>query len=578
MADSDVIKEFLVGLGFKVDEKGLKTFTGGIDNATKAVTKLVTTLAGASLTVAAGVSAFASNLESLYYAAQRTGAAADSLKAADYAARDLGASAVEVRGSLEGMARFLRDNPGGEGFLQSLGVQTRDARGNIKDTADILVGLGQRLRSMPWYQAKQYASILGVDENTLRAIMSGEFGRKLEENRKRFAGAGLDKATRDAHQFMNELRDVGMQFESMSILVQAELMHRLGPELERFSAWFEKNSPLIAKRIVDVTEKLIQLAQDSEPYLKSIYEFFVDLDEATDGWSTKIIVLLGLMKALGLTSTVTGILKLAAAFFRLGTGITGASAAAGAAGAISTMAVGLGAAVYSSSLNEGEDEEVARIRRERGLPEHEQQTADQAAKESATANAWRILRGVDKDKSTFAMDFFKAQGWTDAQSAGLVANLAAESNLDPTAKGDWGLTGPQARGIGQWHPDRQQAFKKWAGFPIWDDRADFMKQLEFVQHELTDGAEDKAGRLLRATQNASDAGAVVLRYYERPGKDEAIRAAEAAKRGQMAVQLHQTTNINVSGGSDPNSTARAVAGEQGRVNEELVRNMTSAVN
>lgn len=578
MSESSVIKEFLVGLGFKVDEKGLKTFTGTIDGATTAVTRLVTTLAGASLTVAAGVATFANNLENLYFASQRVGASAASLKAADYAARDLGASANEVRGSLEGMARALRQNPGNEPFLQSLGVKTRDANGQLRDTADLLNDLGKVLSKKDYFVAIRYAEHFGIDENTLRAIMSGEFGRKLEENRKRFAGAGLDKATRDAHQFMNELRDVGMQFESMSILVQAELMHRLGPELERFSAWFEKNSPLIAKRIVDVTEKLIQLAQDSEPYLKSIYEFFVDLDEATDGWSTKIIVLLGLMKALGLTSTVTGILKLAAAFFRLGTGITGASAAAGAAGAISTLAVGLGAAVYSSSLNEGEDEEVARIRRERGLPEHEQQTADQAAKESATANAWRILRGVDKDKSTFAMDFFKAQGWTDAQSAGLVANLAAESNLDPTAKGDWGLTGPQARGIGQWHPDRQQAFKKWAGFPIWDDRADFMKQLEFVQHELTDGAEDKAGRLLRATQNASDAGAVVSRYYERPGKDEAIRAAEAAKRGQMAVQLHQTTNINVSGGSDANSTARAVAGEQGRVNEELVRSTSTAVN
>ncbi|MBF3053408.1 hypothetical protein HKW90_03185 [Pseudomonas aeruginosa] len=578
MAESSVIKEFLVGLGFKVDEKGLKTFTGTIDGATTAVTRLVTTLAGASLTVAAGVATFANNLENLYFASQRVGASAASLKAADYAARDLGASANEVRGSLEGMARALRQNPGNEPFLQNLGVKTRDANGQLRDTADLLNDLGRVLSKKDYFVAIRYAEHFGIDENTLRAIMSGEFGRKLEENRKRFAGAGLDKATRDAHQFMNELRDVGMQFESMSILVQAELMHRLGPELERFSAWFEKNSPLIAKRIVDVTEKLIQLAQDSEPYLKSIYEFFVDLDEATDGWSTKIIVLLGLMKALGLTSTVTGILKLASAFFRLGTGITGASAAAGAAGAISTLAVGLGAAVYSSSLNEGEDEEVARIRRERGLPEHEQQTADQAAKESATANAWRILRGVDKDKSTFAMDFFKAQGWTDAQSAGLVANLAAESNLDPTAKGDWGLTGPQARGIGQWHPDRQQAFKKWAGFPIWDDRADFMKQLEFVQHELTDGAEDKAGRLLRATQNASDAGAVVSRYYERPGKDEAIRDAEAAKRGAMAVQLTQTTNINVSGGSDPNSTAQAVAGVQGRVNEELVRSTSTAVN
>lgn len=570
MSESSVIKEFLVGLGFKVDEKGLKTFTGTIDGATTAVTRLVTTLAGASLTIAAGVSAFASNLEELYFASQRIGSSADSIKAAEYAARDFGASAGELRGSLDGIARFLRDNPGGEGFLKSLGVETRDIQGNIKDTADLLTGLGQRLRNMPWYQARQYASVLGIDENTLRAIINGDFARKVEQNRQTLSRSGLDQATKDAHQFMQSLRGIGLQFETLSVQVQAQLMHRLGPDLERFSAWFEKNGPMIATRIVDVTEKLIQLAQDSGPYQQSIYEFFVKLDAATDGWSTKIIVLLGLMKALGLTSTVAGILNLAAAFVRLGTGITGATAAAAGAGALSTVAVGLGAAVYSSSLNEGEDEEVRRIRRERGMPEQEEATPQL----DAAANAWRILKGVDKDKSTFAMDFFKAQGWKDHQAAGIVSNLAAESNLDPTAKGDWGLTGPQARGIGQWHPDRQQAFKEWAGFPIWDQRADLMKQLEFVQHELTQGAEQKAGRLLQASQNASEAGAVVSRYYERP----AAADAEAAKRGAMAMQLDQKTEIHVHGSGDANSTAQAVAGAQGRVNEELVRNMTSAVN
>lgn len=318
MADQDVMKEFLVSLGFKVDKQGMKSFTDGVDGATRGVKNLVTAITGASLAVAAGVSAFASNLEGLYFASQRVGASAISIKSAEYAARDLGASASEARGSLESMARFLRENPGGESFLKGIGVQTRDANGELRDTADLMVGLGNRLRSMPWYQAKQYAGILGIDDNTLRAIVSGEFGRKLEENRKRLAGSGLDQATKDAHAFMEQLRGVGLQFKSMSIRVQAELMRRLGPELEKFSAWFEKSGPMIAERIVDVTEKLIQFGQDSEPYLKAIYQFFVDLDRATDGWSTKIIVLLGLMRVLGMTSVVTGVLNLAAGFLKLG--------------------------------------------------------------------------------------------------------------------------------------------------------------------------------------------------------------------------------------------------------------------
>lgn len=92
MAESVVIREFLVALGFKVDEKGLKNFTEGVEGATKGVTRLITTISGAALTLGAGVSAFASKLERLYFVSQRTGAAATSLRAFDFAARNLGVS------------------------------------------------------------------------------------------------------------------------------------------------------------------------------------------------------------------------------------------------------------------------------------------------------------------------------------------------------------------------------------------------------------------------------------------------------------------------------------------------------
>jgi hypothetical protein len=37
-----------------------------------------------------------------------------------------------------------------------------------------------------------------------------------------------------------------------------------------------------------------------------------------------------------------------------------------------------------------------------------------------------------------ALDFFVGHGWTREQSAGIVANLVAESNLNPEAVGDGG--------------------------------------------------------------------------------------------------------------------------------------------
>ncbi|MFJ4349469.1 phage tail tip lysozyme [Pseudomonas sp. NPDC089428] len=558
MADQDVMKEFLVSLGFKVDKQGMKSFTDGVDGATKVVKNLVTAITGASLAVAAGVSAFASNLEGLYFASQRIGAAATSIKSAEYAARDLGASASEARGSLESMARFLRENPGGESFLKGIGVQTRDANGELRDTADLMVSLGNRLRSMPWYQAKQYAGILGIDDNTLRAIVSGEFGRKLEENRKRLAGSGLDKATKDAHAFMEALRGLLIQFESFTVRLQASLMQKLGPELQRFSDWFEKNSPMIADRLADIVAKLLDLAEKAGPYLKQIWQFFVDLDAATDGWSTRLLILIGLLNTIGAFGVVTGISNLATAFLRLGSAIGGAGTAAAGAGALGSLAAGLGAALYSPSLNDGEDDIVRRRR---------------AAEDAA---AGEINGGTDM--GNMILQFFQGLGWTREQSAGIVANLSVESGFDPAAVGDNG----KAYGIAQWHPDRQANFKAWAGKDI--RQSTLEDQLNFIQYELTEGAEVAAGKLLRAANSSSDAGSIVSRYYERPGSGntpaerEAARAREAANRGAIAAGITQSTTINVYGATDPNATASAVSGAQKQVTQDMKRNLSSPVN
>lgn len=623
---ADVIKEFLIGLGFKVDEKGLKKFTSTIDGATTAVTKLVTTLAGASLTVAAGVSAFASNLEELYFASQRIGSSADSIKAAEYAARDLGATASELRGSLEGLSRFLRDNPGGEGFLQSLGVETRDINGNIKDTTDLLSGLGQKLRSMPWYQARQYASVLGIDENTLRAIINGDFARKVEQNRKTLAGSGLDQATKDAHAFMEQLRDVGLQFENMSIQVQAQLMHRLGPELEKFAAWFEKNSPMIAARIVDVIEKLLQLAQDSGPYLQGVYDFFVKLDAATDGWSTKIIVLLGLLRMLGATSLITGIARLSGAFAGLAASIAGvATAAALISGDTSDgskaaqkmqdaaiagsreAAVKLARQQYANQWwrkwfgAEPTEEDIQKRADEIQAGEHagrgsaQKQLSDLERKYDLPAglldSVWdtESARGRNMKSSAGAEGHFQFMPET-AKQYGLKNPYDFQESADAAARmyadllrqygGDvrkalaaynWGSGNLDRKGMDSAPAEtRNYIDKVLAGMarpidvPMYSD-----EMSDFERARLAAKSDDAAQALIRA--NAAS------QFESRAPDRYAMQAAMGQPTQGNQVVIHQKTDVNVSGGGDPAATGQAVAGAQGRVNEELVRNMTSAV-
>ena len=70
--EQDIIREFLVALGFKVDQKGLKDFSGSVEQATKGVVKMVAAIEAGALSIGAGVAAMASHIEQLSFAALRS--------------------------------------------------------------------------------------------------------------------------------------------------------------------------------------------------------------------------------------------------------------------------------------------------------------------------------------------------------------------------------------------------------------------------------------------------------------------------------------------------------------------------
>lgn len=539
MADTTVIKEFLVKLGFAQDERGLKKFTDGVTGATKNVVKLVAAIQGAALTIGAGVSAFASNLERMYFAAIKTGASAKNLQAFGNAAANFGAQSEEALQSVQSLARFMRETPGSEGFLQALGVNTRDVNGKLRDTTDIMVDLGKAMQNKPYYMAKQYGDMLGISEDMLRAMLNGDFAREVEKQRALLKDSGFDKAAEASHKFMIGLRELQTQLMIFAVEVQKALVEKLGMSMEQINTWVRENMPTIAKRVADVLVTVLNVAETLAPAIGWLIDKFMQMDKATNGWSTKLIVLAGAFAMLGGPAIVAGIMSLAGAFGALSVPIL-AIAAAGFAG----WKIG---EWINGKLN-GD-------------------TATSGAGGSYGSSQSQSGKIRKPGNSLDPVNFFMGMGWTREQAAGIVANLKHESELNPNAVGDNG----KAYGIAQWHPDRQTNFKKWAGKDI--RQSSLEEQLAFVNYELTQGAEQKAGNLLRASTNAQQAGAIVSRHYERPAQAE----AEALKRANTAVQVAQNTTINVQGG-DAMATGRAVANEQERVNASLTRNLQVAYN
>jgi hypothetical protein len=163
--------------------------------------------------------------------------------------------------------------------------------------------------------------------------------------------------------------------------------------------------------------------------------------------------------------------------------------------------------------------------------------------------------------ANYAQSYFMSQGWSRAQAAGIAANLAQESSWNIHEVGDSG----QARGIGQWHPNRQAIFRKVIGTDV--GQASFQQQLAFVDWELKN-SERAAGERLRGTRTAAEAGAAVSQYYERP----ADREREAGKRASAAAQLYAASpELQPSGGRIDISAAKGV-------NEAMVNAQAAAMN
>ncbi|MCO1402856.1 hypothetical protein [Burkholderia multivorans] len=175
--------------------------------------------------------------------------------------------------------------------------QTRNANGELRDTVDIMSDLGKSLANKPTWLASQYGNILGIDENLLLAMRNGDFERFLKQYREMSQTTGLDKASDDAHQFMTQLRGLGTTFENLGIRVEGAMLQKVGPQLERFQRWMEEHGDEIANRVADIANAFLRAADTIGPPLGKLVDTLLELDKATGGWSTKIILLGVALKA-----------------------------------------------------------------------------------------------------------------------------------------------------------------------------------------------------------------------------------------------------------------------------------------
>nr|WP_236872395.1 mannosyl-glycoprotein endo-beta-N-acetylglucosamidase [Burkholderia territorii] len=595
---------------------------------------------------------------------QRTGASAANLRGFEFAARNMGVSAEAATGTIENLARFLRNNPAGEGYLATLGVQTRNANGELRDTVDIMSDLGKAMASKPTWLSSQYGNILGIDENLMLAMRNGDFERLMKQYREMSQTTGLDKAADDSHKFMTQLRGLGTTFENLGIRVEGAMLGKVGPSLDRFQHWMDEHGDEVANRIADIASVVLKVAEAVGPPLGKLVDLFIELDHSTNGWSTKILLLGVALKALGVFRIARGIWKAAAALRVMGAAGTGTasvisglignvgglitllgrlSAIAGAAfagwkigdalrdsvdGWISKASGGRFRSIWDvvtgkdrrgldatggytqAEIDSVKDGGGAKLTLPRGaaaapataVPAAPVGLAGAMSRLADTAFGQLIARGEGDYNSVNrgARGGYRA-GTENLEGMTLGQVMAAQRAGQFNAAGRYQIIGSTlaeaARSLklnGDEMFDRKLQDRIFEQYLVRNKRraiADYVEgrsddlrgALRAASREWASVADPDTGRSYyagkgnnRASITAAEMEAA-LRNTRATYQPAAALTAQSTARGAAKVELHQSTQIHVSGSGDAAAAGRAVEREQRAVNADMVRNLQGVI-
>lgn len=604
-----VIRDFMVSLGFKVDEASMKKFTLAVENVTKGVRNAGLAVTGAATAVVAGVTIISSQMEKLYYASQRSGESASNLMALRYAAGQIGLTAEVAQSALEGFARTLRLNPGADSLLNSLGVVG-------KSPAEKFQSFIAKMREQQPYVAAAYASLFGIDPDTLLMLENGL--TKLEEEQKEYLsrlgkfGIDAEKAAAASKDFNNTIRRAKSDFELLWLVLESKLVPVLTPLIERFERWAELHADEMAKAIADAVQKFANWLASID-WEKTVSQ----IDKVVESLGGAKGVLIAIA-AISFSGVITSVLSLTASLLKLGAaamGLGGAGTAAGGAGAAGSAAAG-GAGALGFGIA-GLAASVWGVTKflEWAMPNHKRGDIDPDTGmvwqpgPNGRGGKWVVPEGglyrhyvhgsraggghwEGRDLPTDGKDpviakgnlprgvrnnnpgnieygaFAKSQGAVGSDGRFAVFNSMEEGIAATVTL----LQSYVQRGfntirtiIGRWAPNGENNTEAYI--------ASVAKKLGIsADQKLTSDQLSGVAQAIFGHENGAA-------YSATANLLAASGSARLGADGQAnrSVSVTQKTDIHVTGTGDPQGTARAVAGQQDRVNSDMVRNFTGAV-
>jgi len=542
----------------------------------------------------AGVIALADGVAKLgrnvTYSAQDIGIGTTQLQEFQGAARLAGLSGEAMTQSLTSLGDTMEDALYGRNqqalmLFNRLGIGIKRTASGAVDAAGEFDALGRAIYNL--FDPQKQRLVAGQFGLTAMLPLIRKYHGDMRAARAEAEKTGLimtPAQIKSADEFADKLAKMDITVSALKNSIGNALMPAIEPLLNGLTDWVGKNRELIAQKIGEYArefgawlrsidwKRVGKNLRNSIDGVDHLVHSINDAVKSIGGWN---VVMIGAGAIMG-AKFLSPVLSIAGAFAKISvasvSAITGLSGMAAVFGTLATaIAAATGALagywIYTHFLQGTKAGDViaegaARLAATLGIPGAQEALDDMHRRtpENHSGDFHPERTGYGKAKVSKAMQYFMSQGWTRAQSAGIVGNLEQESGLNPNAVN----AKSGAMGVGQWLGSRVQLFQQVMHEPL--KGASFEDQLKFINWELNN-SEKQAGGNLRRTTAVDNAALVFGVQYERFGDDgsfnrrtsyanEAFNAAPNGPYSQPVAGKNEPQKVHVTVSAEPGTKAR----------------------
>jgi len=521
MASAEVLKEYLVRLGFSQDQKSTADFKSSLATTAEGVSKLGTSLQDMAQRAGAAATQVAESLDQMFFAAQRSGASVSALQGLGLAFDRMGLSAGSAQNLVANLFEFIKTQPAAESILQKLGVNMRGPNGELRETVAIFNDLSKSLthrastgRPMDMNFAAQMSQMLtgaSWHEFLAQTQMQDRQAKFQGEHQSMLRKAGFDpdKQKQDTQGFMDQLALLGDAFDILRQKIGTALFAAFGIDMQTFRDWLVKHSGEIADTLVGIVKDIVDFS-------KKVYDWWEKLTPQEKEQIELVGKLFAAWRLLGIVFGTTAWMSPIMTFFvganaealtlyGLLTGISAILTAPAFLAALAALA-----ALWPKPTNQGEDEFLK---------------SGQGRTDVSGPS------GKPRPKADELRDYLIAQGVSPVAASAMVVHAIHESGMDPgRQRSDNGRAGMWQHDLSR-QERMQQHYESMTGKHVPWTELPWQTQADLFLWELKNRPGEKAhGKALFTAAGPAEASAAMasterFANWDQAGNPEAARRA-----------------------------------------------------